>query len=210
MNIITNHYEAEHWKKNHLVAGVDEAGRGCLAGPVVAASVIFRMDFNDNNGINDSKKLTPEKRLELEDYIIKHALAYSVSFVCNETIDRINILVATMNAMLDAVNNLLVKPDFLLIDGNRYTGEGIPYRTIVGGDAKCLSIAAASILAKVARDRWMSDVAGERYPQYGFAKHKGYGTKAHVEKILKYGPCEIHRKTFLKKLYARQDCMFSE
>lgn len=180
------------------IAGVDEAGRGPLAGPVYAAAVILKPSARID-GINDSKKLSEKKREELYDVIIENSVAYSVYSVDEKTIDEVNILNATHMAMNGAVNSLSVQPDFVLIDGNSIKNMTLPHETIVKGDAKSISIAAASILAKVSRDRYIIKMA-EKYPEYGFEKHKGYGTKAHTEAILKYGPCEIHRKTFLKKL----------
>lgn len=180
------------------IAGVDEAGRGPLAGPVYAAAVILKPGARID-GINDSKKLSEKKREELFDVIIENSVAYAVYSVDEKTIDEVNILNATHMAMNGAVNSLSVRPDFVLIDGNSIKNMTLPHETIVKGDAKSISIAAASILAKVSRDRYIIQMA-EKYPEYGFEKHKGYGTKAHTEAILKYGPCEIHRKTFLKKL----------
>lgn len=180
------------------IAGVDEAGRGPLAGPVYAAAVILK-PVARIDGINDSKKLSEKKREELFDVIIENSVAYAVYSVDEKTIDEVNILNATHMAMNGAVNSLSVRPDFVLIDGNSIKNMTLPHETIVKGDAKSISIAAASILAKVSRDRYIIKMA-EKYPEYGFEKHKGYGTKAHTEAILKYGPCEIHRKTFLKKL----------
>ncbi len=180
------------------IAGVDEAGRGPLAGPVYAAAVILK-PVARIDGINDSKKLSEKKREELYDVIIENSIAYAVYSVDEKTIDEVNILNATHMAMNGAVNSLSVRPDFVLIDGNSIKNMTLPHETIVKGDAKSISIAAASILAKVSRDRYIIKMA-EKYPEYGFEKHKGYGTKAHTEAILKYGPCEIHRKTFLKKL----------
>lgn len=180
------------------IAGVDEAGRGPLAGPVYAAAVILK-PVARIDGINDSKKLSEKKREELFDVIIENSVAYAVYSVDEKTIDEVNILNATHMAMNGAVNSLSVRPDFVLIDGNSIKNMTLPHETIVKGDAKSISIAAASILAKVSRDRYIIQMA-EKYPEYGFEKHKGYGTKAHTEAILKYGPCEIHRKTFLKKL----------
>ena len=181
-----------------LIAGVDEAGRGPLAGPVYAAAVILPQDFIIE-GLNDSKKLTEKRREELYDVIIQNAVAYSIFSVDEKRIDEINILNATYEAMNGAVNSLSVVPDYVLIDGNSIKGMEIEYETVVKGDAKSASIAAASILAKVARDRYITEIAAT-YPQYGFEKHKGYGTAAHTEAILKYGPSPIHRRTFLKKL----------
>ncbi|MCI8404012.1 MAG: ribonuclease HII [Clostridia bacterium] len=180
------------------IAGVDEAGRGPLAGPVYAAAVILKPN-TIIKGINDSKKLSEKRREELFEEITEKAVAYNIFSIDEKRIDEINILNATYEAMNGAVNGLSIKPDFVLIDGNRISGMKLPHETVVKGDAKNVSIAAASILAKVSRDRFIYKMA-QKYPQYGFEKHKGYGTKAHNEAILEYGPCEIHRKTFLKKL----------
>lgn len=182
----------------NMIAGVDEAGRGPLAGPVYAAAVILSPD-TVIKGINDSKKLTEKRREELFCEITEQAVAYSVFSVDEKRIDEINILNATFEAMNGAVDGLRVKPDYVLIDGNRIKNMTLPHETVVKGDAKSASIAAASILAKVSRDRFICEMA-KKYPEYGFEKHKGYGTKAHNEAILKHGPCEIHRRTFLKKL----------
>jgi len=181
-----------------LIAGVDEAGRGPLAGPVYAAAVILKEDAVID-GINDSKKLSEKKREELFDKIIENSIAYSVYSVDEKIIDEVNILNATHMAMNGAVDSLTEKADYVLIDGNSIKNMKTPHETVVKGDAKSISIAAASILAKVSRDRYITEIA-EKYPEYGFEKHKGYGTKAHNEAILKYGPSDIHRKTFLKKL----------
>lgn len=180
------------------IAGVDEAGRGPLAGPVYAAAVILP-DGAEIPGINDSKKLTPKKREELFDKITDIAISYAIYSVDEKEIDEINILNATHKAMNGAVDALTQKPDYVIIDGNSIKGMEIAHETVVKGDAKSISIAAASILAKVARDRYI-DKMGEVYPEYGFENHKGYGTKAHTDAILKYGMCPIHRRTFLKKL----------
>lgn len=180
------------------IAGVDEAGRGPLAGPVFAAAVILPENCFIP-GLNDSKKLSEKKREELFDIICEKAVSYCIANISHERIDEINILNATFEAMNNAVNGLDVTPDYVLIDGNRIKGMDVAHETVVKGDAKSVSIAAASILAKVSRDRVMYDAA-KQYPQYGFDKHKGYGTKAHCEAILKYGPCKIHRCTFLKKI----------
>jgi len=177
-----------------LVAGVDEAGRGPLAGPVCAAAVILPDDAVIE-GVNDSKKLTPKKRDALYDEIISKARAYSIFAVDEKKIDEVNILNATYLAFQGAIANLKEKPDFVLIDGNRAQGIEIPFETVVKGDSLSFSIAAASILAKVARDRYIEE-ADKLYPQYGFAAHKGYGTKAHLDAIREYGPCPIHRLTF--------------
>lgn len=182
----------------NFIAGVDEAGRGPLAGPVYAAAVILP----DNvfiEGLNDSKKLSEKKREALFDVICEKAVAYSIASIDEKRIDEINILNATFEAMNKAVDGLKIRPDYVLIDGNRIKGMEIPHETVVKGDSKSVSIAAASILAKVSRDRYIVEIA-KIYPEYGFEKHKGYGTAAHNEAILKYGECPIHRRTFLKKL----------
>lgn len=181
-----------------FIAGVDEAGRGPLAGPVYAAAVILK-EGAVIDGINDSKKLTEKKREELFDIIIENSVSYAIASVDEKVIDEVNILNATHMAMNDAVGKLKQKADFVLIDGNSIKNMNTPHETVVKGDAKSISIAAASILAKVSRDRYITEMA-EKYPQYGFEKHKGYGTKAHNEAILEHGPSPIHRKTFLKKL----------
>jgi ribonuclease HII len=180
------------------IAGVDEAGRGPLAGSVYAAAVILPDDVMIE-GLNDSKKVSPKKREKLYDEIIEKAVSYAVCRVDEKRIDEINILNATFEAMNGAVQALRVKPDYVLIDGNRMNGMAIPYETVVGGDAKSASIAAASILAKVSRDREIVALS-EMYPEYGFEKHKGYGTKVHIEALKQYGPCPIHRRSFLKKI----------
>lgn len=192
-------YENEAKTKGfNFVCGVDEAGRGPLAGPVCAAAVILP-DGMIIDGVNDSKKLTEKKREKLFDVIKEQALAYSIAFATVEEIEEMNILNATMLAMKRAVEGLNLKADYALIDGNRLPPLEIPCEYIIKGDAKSMSVAAASILAKVSRDRLCSEYA-EKYPEYGFEKHKGYGTKAHTEALKKYGPCEIHRMSFLKKI----------
>ena len=180
------------------IAGVDEAGRGPLAGPVYAAAVILPEDAR-LDGINDSKKLSEKKREELFEVITKTAISYCIASVDEKEIDEINILNATHKAMCQAVNGLDTEPDYVIIDGNSIKGMDKPHETVVKGDAKSISIAAASILAKVSRDRYITKMA-EIYPEYGFDKHKGYGTKAHTEAILEHGISPIHRRTFLKKL----------
>ena len=191
--------ENECRKKGYrYIAGVDEAGRGPLAGPVYAAAVILP-EGTFIEGINDSKKLSEKKREELFDVICEKASAYCIAEVSHTRIDEITILNATFEAMNKAVNGLNIRPEYVLIDGNRIKGMEIPHETVVKGDAKSISIAAASILAKVSRDRVMYEMA-KQYPLYGFDKHKGYGTKAHCDAILKYGACEIHRRSFLKKI----------
>lgn len=185
-----------------FICGVDEAGRGPLAGPVCAAAVILPENAVIE-GLNDSKKLSEKKREKLFEVITETAVAYSVAFAEVEEIEAVNILNATFLAMNRAINGLSVKADYALIDGNRLPeGIKIPCETVVKGDAKSASIAAASILAKVTRDRLLKEY-DEKYPQYNFKKHKGYGTREHTELILKYGPCEVHRKSFLKKLLGK-------
>lgn len=179
------------------VCGVDEAGAGPLAGRVYAGAVILPRGWS-HPYLNDSKKVTPRRRDILYDLICQEAVAWSVAWAEAEEIDRINILNARMLAMERAIQGLPVKPDLALIDGNRATGITVPTQTVVKGDQKSASIAAASILAKVARDRYMVQMA-EVYPQYAFERHKGYPTKVHYERLEEYGPCPIHRLTFLKE-----------
>ncbi len=186
-------------KKVKALAGVDEAGRGPLAGPVCAAAVILPEDFYLEE-INDSKKLSEKKREKLYDVITENALSYSIAFADVDYIEKNNILNATFYAMKTAVENLKITPDYVLIDGNRTQGIDILTECVVGGDAKSQSIAAASILAKVTRDRYCIEVLDKKYPEYCFLKHKGYGTKLHTEKILEFGPCEEHRMSFLTKI----------
>ena len=177
----------------------DEAGRGPLAGPVCAAAVILPEGVIID-GVNDSKKLSEKKRESLFDVIREQALSYSIAYATVDEIEEINILNATMLAMRRAIDGLEIKADYAMIDGNKIPPLDIDAECIVKGDAKSMSIACASILAKVSRDRLLYKYA-EEYPMYGFDKHKGYGTKVHREAILKYGPCPYHRKSFLKKLY---------
>ena len=181
-----------------LICGVDEAGRGPLAGPVCAAAVILPPHI-EIPGLNDSKKLTDKKRRELYPIIMEKAIAYGIGLASHEEIDEINILQATYLAMERAIAQLSVKPELALIDGNIARGFDLPAVPVIGGDAKCPSIAAASVLAKVARDRDCMEL-DKLYPQYGFAVHKGYGTKAHRQAILEHGPGPAHRMSFLKKL----------
>ena len=195
-------YEFEHGKRElgyKYICGVDEAGRGPLAGPVFAAAVILPEDY-EIDGLNDSKKLSEKKREKLYDEIIEHALAYSVQSCDNNVIDEINILEATMLAMKTAVESLGIKPDIVFVDGNRLPKLEVPAEYVVKGDATSASIAAASILAKVSRDRFMYEM-DKKYPEYCFEKHKGYPTKLHYEKIREFGPSEIHRLSFLKKMH---------
>ena len=181
-----------------VVCGVDEAGRGPLCGPVFAAACILP-DGLVLEGLNDSKKLTPKKRDKLFDLICENAIAYCIASASVEEIDELNILEADLLAMRRAIDGLSVKADFALIDGNIARGFQIPARAVIGGDAKSPSIAAASILAKVARDRDCIAL-DEQYPQYGIAKHKGYGTKQHMDALRTYGPSPIHRKQFIRFL----------
>ena len=178
------------------IAGVDEAGRGPLAGCVYTAAVILPEDAVIE-GINDSKKLSEKKREELFDVIINTALAYSITALSAEEIDKINIRNATYKAMNMSVNSLSVPAQFVLVDGDAITGMNIPHRTVIKGDATSQSISAASILAKVSRDRYMLEL-DKKYPEYGFAKNKGYGTAEHIAAIKKYGPCPEHRRSFIK------------
>ena len=179
------------------ICGVDEAGRGPLCGPVVAAAVILKKD-DKIEGVNDSKKLSEKKREKLYDEIIKKAIAVGVGVSDVEVIEDINILNATKKAMCKAISNLEIKPEYALIDGNQGIDIDIAYDTVVKGDLKSESIAAASIIAKVTRDRLLREY-DKQYPEYGFAKHKGYGTKAHIEAIKKYGLTPIHRPSFCSK-----------
>ena len=201
-------YERQQWNNGlSALCGVDEAGAGPLAGPVYAAAVILPREI-EIPGLNDSKKLTPKKRDALFDVITAQAEAYSVAFVSAEEIDELDILNARMLAMNRAIEGLSIQPDLCLIDGNRDHGSAVaitaPHITLVGGDGKSASIAAASILAKVSRDRYVTDVLDREYPQYQFARHKGYGTKLHYAMLDQYGPCPAHRRTFLKKWGARR------
>ena len=181
------------------ICGVDEAGRGPLAGPVCAAAVILPRGLLLPS-LNDSKKLTEKKREALYDAITAQAVSYGIAFATVDEIETLNILGATYLAMNRAIAMLAPAPELALIDGNRSAGIAVPNHCIVGGDGKCASIAAASILAKVTRDRYMDQMA-EKYPAYGFDRHKGYGTAAHYAAIREYGPSEIHRMSFLKKMH---------
>ena len=196
---IENGYFADGVK---LICGVDEAGRGPLAGPVCAAAVILPPNC-EIPGLNDSKKLTDKRRRELVPIIKDVAVSYGIAFASESEIDEINILKATFLAMQRAMDQLSVKPDLALIDGNREKDFGIPVRTGVHGDSLSASIAAASVLAKVTRDDLMLEMA-EKYPRYRFEIHKGYGTKAHYAAISEFGACPIHRMTFLKKFYGEK------
>lgn len=193
-------YEEKLIQKGYkLICGVDEAGRGPLAGPVCAAAVILP-PYAEIPGLNDSKKLTDKKRRELLPVICEQALAYGIAFADEKEIDDINILQATFLAMKRAVEKLSVQPEYILVDGNKLPEIEIPAQYVIKGDSLSASIAAASVLAKVTRDDLMMKMA-EQYPAYGFEIHKGYGTKAHYEALARYGPCDVHRMSFLKKFY---------
>ena len=196
-------FEESCYEKGYkLVCGVDEAGRGPLAGPVCAAAVILPANI-EIPGLDDSKKLSDKRRRELFPVIQEKAIAFAVAFADHKEIDEINILQATFLAMERAIKQLAVKPEITLIDGNRKKDFGIPAETVVHGDSLSASIAAASVLAKVTRDDYMLQMAKE-YPQYGFEIHKGYGTKAHYAALTDCGPCPIHRMSFLKKFYGEK------
>ena len=190
--------EKELYKKGfEYICGIDEAGRGPLAGPVVVAGVIMPKD-SMIEGVNDSKKVSEKKRENLYDIILEEAISYSVAIIGQDVIDEINILKATKEGVTKVVEELDVKPNLILVDALTHINtKGIPYDSIIKGDAKCYNIAAASIIAKVTRDRIMREW-DEIYPQYGFINHKGYGTAKHIQALKEYGPCPIHRKTFIK------------
>jgi ribonuclease HII len=192
--------EEEIYNKNSkikYICGIDEAGRGPLAGPVVVASVIMPRD-SKIEGVNDSKKVSEKKREELYDKILEEAISYGVGIIDEKEIDEINILEATKKGLTNSLKELTTKPDLILVDALKGINTlGIPYNSIIKGDALCYSISAASIIAKVTRDRIMRQW-DEIYPQYGFEKHKGYGTKAHIDAIKEYGLCPIHRRSFTK------------
>ena len=195
--------EEKHYAQGvRVICGVDEAGRGPLAGPVCAAAVILP-EYVDIPGLDDSKKLSDKRRRELFPVIKEQAIAYGIAFSDQGEIDEINILQASLLAMERAIKQLTVKPELALIDGNREKNFGIPVETVVHGDSLSASIAAASILAKVTRDDYMLEMA-QAYPQYGFDIHKGYGTKAHYAALTEHGHCPIHRLSFLKKFYGEK------
>jgi ribonuclease HII len=199
-------FDKKHFsKKIKYLAGVDEAGRGPLAGPVVAAAVIFKRS-SFIKGVNDSKLLTEKQREALYDKIVSSAIAYSVSIIEPVVIDEVNILNATLRAMKNAVDDLRIKPDLILVDGNRKFQSDMQVIAIVKGDSKSFSIAAASILAKVTRDRLMKNLA-VKYPIYFWEQNKGYPTKQHREIIKKVGPSPLHRKSFLKKILTEQQVL---
>lgn len=198
-------FEEELYDNDYkLLCGVDEVGRGPLAGPVVVAACILP-PFLRIKGINDSKKLSEKKREELYKLIIKEAIAYNIVFISEKEIDELNIYQATKKGMLEAIKGLSQTPDYCLIDAMPLSELEIPHNSVIHGDARCASIAAASILAKVTRDHYMEKM-DVKYPNYGFKKHKGYGTKMHLEALEKYGPCKIHRKTYqpVSKYFSKQ------
>lgn len=195
-------WEIEDSLDLNVICGVDEAGRGPLAGPVCAAAVILPKHLQIP-GLTDSKKLSDKKRRELFPIIQQQAIAYGIGLASEAEIDEINILQATFLAMGRALDQLSIRPEIALIDGNRETDFGLPVKTVVKGDSLSANIAAASVLAKVTRDNIMVELA-KQYPAYGFEIHKGYGTKAHYEALRTYGPCPIHRKSFLKKFYGEK------
>ena len=195
--------ETLHSQGIEYICGIDEAGRGPLAGPVVVAAAIMPKD-SMIEGVNDSKKVSEKKRELLYEKITEEAIAWGVGIIDQKEIDRINILNATKEGLTEAVKSLNIKPDRIIVDAlNGIDTLGIPYTSIIKGDAKCYSIAAASIIAKVTRDRIMRQW-DEIYPQYGFEKHKGYGTKAHIEAIKEYGICPLHRLSFVKNIIRKE------
>ncbi len=202
-------YEMPFWNSNTYVAGVDEVGRGCLAGPVVAAAVVLPLNYMNMSGIHDSKQVSQKRRIELYSLLQKDALCISIQSLAQDMIDKINIRNATLLCMQRAIDYLSVPIDHAFIDGNYFVHDSLPFTTIVKGDSTCLSIAAASIAAKVFRDNWMKTIAHELYPEYRFDLNKGYGTQQHLESLTKYGPCELHRRTFLRKFFERQLTLFA-
>lgn len=206
----TFEYEEKLWKEGKIIAGLDEVGRGCLAGPVVSAAVILNQNAKSKEYlelINDSKAISESKRDLVFTKIIED-FEYSIDFLDNNVVDEINILQASILSMKNSASKLKTKPNHLLIDGNRFTKFDIDYTLIVKGDSISYSIAAASIVAKVTRDKFMKEIADKLYPEYGFAKHKGYATEFHRKKIIEFGICPIHRKTFLGKIFSNQEKMF--
>ncbi|RRJ65328.1 ribonuclease HII [Paenibacillus oralis] len=199
-------YEKEYWSSHRYIAGIDEVGRGCLFGDVVAAAVILPQDLLLED-VDDSKKLSPKKREKLYDLIMEKAIAVGIGYADTATIDRINIKQASRLAMKRAVEQLDVAPDFLLVDAEK-VDVGIPQLAVIKGDATSQSIAAASIIAKVTRDRLCQGEWDARYPEYGIAVHKGYATKLHREQLQALGPTPMHRKSFLGKLFAEEQTLF--
>lgn len=205
MKLIANtDIENEFWASNKVIAGIDEAGRGPLAGPVTAAVVIFPKGYINKYGINDSKSLSESKRYELVNIIKNEAIDYNVQFGSIVDIEKYNILQATINTMKEAVSNLKIVPDILLIDGNYFPKWEIEHKCIKSGDKISVSIAAASILAKTARDDYMRDIAHEKFSKYGFDKHKGYGTKQHYLALDEFGLSLEHRPSFLKNYLSQK------
>ncbi|MGN1411831.1 MAG: ribonuclease HII [Oscillospiraceae bacterium] len=194
-------FDNEFRKTHRIICGVDEAGRGCLAGEVFAGAVIFD-ETTFIEGLNDSKKLSEKKREILFDEIVSKSLSYCVATATVQEIEEINILNASMLAMKRAVEGLSIKPDLVIVDGNKTPNLDVPVESIIKGDGKSFSIAGASILAKVSRDRYMLEMA-KKYPQYAFDSNKGYGTKVHYQRLTEFGKCEIHRPSFLKKFYEK-------
>lgn len=192
-------FDSEYRRGHRVLCGVDEAGRGCLAGEVFVGAVVFD-ETAYIEGLNDSKKLSAKRREALFDEVVSKCVCYCVATATVEEVERLNVLRATMLAMERAVGGLPIKPDLVLVDGNTLPNLEVPAESIVHGDGRSFSIAGASILAKVSRDRYMLEVAKE-YPQYGFERHKGYGTKLHYQRLEEFGPCEVHRPSFLKKFY---------
>jgi ribonuclease HII len=211
MKLPTTSIEELHWQRNTLVAGVDEAGRGALAGPVVAGAVILPMGFLAHDTalhrVRDSKTIPENEREELFERIQHYAIAWSVGIISAKTIDSVNILQATFLAMKKAVETLSIQPAHLLIDGNRFVNYPIPWTTIIKGDSESLSIACASIIAKVTRDRMMRELDTE-FPEYGFLTNKGYGTALHRNAITTHGETPEHRSTFLSSVYSKQEVLF--
>lgn len=209
-NDIYSYEEQLYDSGDRIICGIDEAGRGPLAGPVVVASCILP-PFLRIKGLNDSKKLTAKKREELYKIIIKEAIEYKIVFVSVEEVDELNIYQATKKGMLKSVEELSTKPDHVLIDAMPLNELEMKHTSIIHGDARCASIAAASIIAKVTRDQYMEKM-DLKYPNYGFKKHKGYGTKMHIEALEKYGPCKIHRKTYypVSKYFSKQLSLFDD
>lgn len=200
-------FEKIYWHKKKIVAGCDEAGRGPLAGPVFAASIVFHQNATIPDNLNDSKKLSHKEREKIFEEITESEIDYNITAKDNNFIDKYNILQASIIAINEASDGLKIKPNHLLVDGNKFHSK-FSFTTIVKGDTISNSIAAASILAKVARDRFMLELDSE-FPEYGFASHKGYPTKKHFEALDKYGPSKYHRISFLKKYFARQLAIFS-
>lgn len=190
--------EKEYYSRNiEYIAGIDEAGRGPLAGPVVVASVIMPKD-SMIEGINDSKKISEKKREKLYDLILEESISYGIGIIYQSEIDEINILQATKKGLTNAIEQMKIKPDLIFVDAlNGINTLGIPYQSIIKGDAKCYSISSASIIAKVTRDRIMREW-DKVYPEYGFSSHKGYGTAKHIAALKKYGPCPLHRRSFIQ------------